>query len=248
METELQEPYLLDGEGEPTAFTVFMDGYPKKENRHAALREWKKISPDLRLEATIMRALRILRQTDKWRNGYMPSAFSFLRDRRWMDADGLPDPQEQKVRIEEPGPPKDFKPSTPESAKAALREGFLNRWKMDHPGQEPPSDLLKNPLAVIGRQPIPQPDSKIVTTAKPTERAVMCSTCNGWIVPPEQSGDPAACMFLDVAVGMYYHCPKCLPEQFEWDADNGIVRLRSGYDRPAVPANAPPKDEIRTLL
>lgn len=224
METELQEPYFMDGDGEPPAFTVFMDAYPKKDNRHAALREWKKISPDLRLEAQIMRSLRILRTTDKWLNGYVPSALSFLRDRRWRDADGLPDPKDRPVRtIDTLAPPSDFKPSTPASAKAALREGFLSRWRLDHPGQEPPTDLLKNPMAFMEKRA----DRKIERMERPTPNSYLCSGCGTWITPPEKTGDPACPVFYDWrGGGGHYHVPQCLPKQFEWDADAGVVRKR----------------------
>lgn len=155
MHTEIPDAPLGDP-GEPSEFTMFWQAYPVKMNRSGALREWWKIRPDLRLVSEIMRAIRILKSADPWKNGYAPSPVNFLKDRRWRDAEGIPDPARKtpvQIRMEtnsvngisELAP--QGTPSTPESAKRALREGFLDAWRRDHPGEEPPQAMIEDPIA-----------------------------------------------------------------------------------------------------
>ena len=151
-ESDFDAPYIEDP-GEPSAFTVFMNAYPKKENRDGALKEWWKIRPNLELEARIMKSVRLLKTTERWINGFAPDAKGFLRDRRWKDADGMIDPKDKPpIRIAEEGAPAPKEPqplSTPQSAKAALREGVISGWMKLHPNEEVPAALLADPIGYV---------------------------------------------------------------------------------------------------
>ena len=85
-------------------FEEFWNAYPRKENRAAALRAWKKLAPDLELCYTMAAALEWQRETAQWnRDGgqFIPFPASWLRGRRWEDEPG---PADRGVRyLEEEG-------------------------------------------------------------------------------------------------------------------------------------------------
>jgi hypothetical protein len=69
-------------------FNGFWEAYPRKENKAAALREWKKLNPDTKLLMQIMFNVNQRSQTPDWlkENGrYVLSPKNYLRDHRWMD-------------------------------------------------------------------------------------------------------------------------------------------------------------------
>ena len=85
-------------------FEGFWKAYPRKENRAAALRAWKKLAPDLELCHIMADALRWQRETDQWTQDggqFIPSPASWLLGRRWEDEPG---PREWGTRyLEEEG-------------------------------------------------------------------------------------------------------------------------------------------------
>lgn len=84
-------------------FERFWEAYPRKENRAAALRAWKKLDPDLELCYAMAAALKWQRNTDQWTQDdgrFIPSPASWLRGRRWEDEPG---PRDQGTRYLEEG-------------------------------------------------------------------------------------------------------------------------------------------------
>lgn len=75
-------------------FEEFWNAYPRKENRAAALRAWKKLAPDLELCYTMAAALEWQRETAQWNQDggqFIPFPASWLRGRRWEDEPGPAD-------------------------------------------------------------------------------------------------------------------------------------------------------------
>lgn len=85
-------------------FERFWEAYPRKENRAAAFRAWKKLSPDLELCYVMSEALEWQRKTAQWTQDdgqFIPAPASWLRGRRWEDEPG---PRDQETRyLEEEG-------------------------------------------------------------------------------------------------------------------------------------------------
>lgn len=91
-ETRKKHPIAPQGaKSTDCLFERFWESYPRKENRAAALRAWKKLSPDLELCYTMAAALEWQRETEQWTQDggqFIPSPASWLRGRRWEDEPG----------------------------------------------------------------------------------------------------------------------------------------------------------------
>lgn len=75
-------------------FQRFIEVYPRKENKKAALREWEKLKPDTGLAARIIEDVKQRSQTRDWlkEDGkYIPLPKNYLFDHRWED--GLQEPK-----------------------------------------------------------------------------------------------------------------------------------------------------------
>lgn len=69
-------------------FERFWRAYPRREKKQAAVKAWKKLSPDLDLCRTMAAALERQKRSDQWvRDGgrYIPLPASWLNGRRWED-------------------------------------------------------------------------------------------------------------------------------------------------------------------
>jgi hypothetical protein len=69
-------------------FEAFYEAYPRKVNKPAAFRAWKKIAPQNGTVEQIMAALALHEQTEQWQkeNGqYIPHPAAWLNGRRWED-------------------------------------------------------------------------------------------------------------------------------------------------------------------
>ncbi len=66
-------------------FDAFWFAYPRKEGKAAAVKQWRKLSPDAVVRAKIADALGWQRDLEAWRNGIVPHAETYLRGRRWED-------------------------------------------------------------------------------------------------------------------------------------------------------------------
>lgn len=80
---ETMEQYTCDFD-----FDVFWNEYPKKVDKQAALKAWKKIKPDEGLMQQIVASVRKWKASDQWNkeNGqYIPYPATWLNKRRWED-------------------------------------------------------------------------------------------------------------------------------------------------------------------
>lgn len=69
------------------------DGRRRNDHRQTALEAWDKLAPDDALVDRIGKALRRQLETDEWSRGIgIPMAATYLNQRRWEDADELPEP------------------------------------------------------------------------------------------------------------------------------------------------------------
>ena len=80
------------------------DGRRRSENRQAAVAAWDKLRPSDQLIGEIGRALLRQLETDEWSRGIgIPRAATYLNQRRWEDAEDLPDPEAADSRPAERG-------------------------------------------------------------------------------------------------------------------------------------------------
>lgn len=72
------------------------NGEPRNENRSRAVKAWDELKPDDALIDTIARALQKQLATKQWQQGIgIPQAATYLNQRRWEDAEDLPEPKRQ---------------------------------------------------------------------------------------------------------------------------------------------------------
>lgn len=69
------------------AFNAFWRAYPRKVGKQAAMKAWAKLKVDDKLQAAIMGALTVQRQSEQWRRDvrFVPHAATWLNGRRWED-------------------------------------------------------------------------------------------------------------------------------------------------------------------
>lgn len=73
------------------------DGRRRNDHRQTALEAWDKLAPDDALVDRIGKALVRQLETDEWSRGIgIPMAATYLNQRRWEDADELPEPGQKK--------------------------------------------------------------------------------------------------------------------------------------------------------
>ena len=84
--------------GDSVLFDRFWAAYPKKKDKQAARRAWKKLKPDLALCRVMSAALERQKESREWRKeggAYIPYPSTWLNGRRWEDEEpeppGLPD-------------------------------------------------------------------------------------------------------------------------------------------------------------
>lgn len=71
-------------------------GLPRNEKRAEAVKAWDKLQPDDKLVDRIGRALQKQMKTADWKKGIgIPMASTYLNQRRWEDAEDLPDAPEE---------------------------------------------------------------------------------------------------------------------------------------------------------
>lgn len=88
------KPVELSPEAEQR-FTAFWDAYPVHKDKQKARLRWAQLDPSEALLAEILEAIAKLKQSDDWQREIIPLPSTFLRNRRWEDAEDLPDPPEQ---------------------------------------------------------------------------------------------------------------------------------------------------------
>ncbi len=82
-------------------FDRFWSAYPRKRNKEAARKAWKKINPDAGLCRIMSAALERDKQSREWKKDdgeYIPYASSWLNGRRWEDEDSSPPPDSGPVQ------------------------------------------------------------------------------------------------------------------------------------------------------
>lgn len=71
----------------------FWSAYPRSDGKKAALKAWTKIGPDAELQARILAAIALLRDSEGWRKDggrFIPHATTWLNGERWTDVDHKP--------------------------------------------------------------------------------------------------------------------------------------------------------------
>lgn len=66
-------------------FYRFWEVYPRKESKQAALKAWKKLSPDEDLFKKILDSIAIQKNGKQWMDGFVPHPSTWLNQRRWED-------------------------------------------------------------------------------------------------------------------------------------------------------------------
>lgn len=84
------EPVKLSPEAEQR-FAAFWDAYPVHKDKQQARLRWAQINPTDELLAEILAAIAKLKKSDDWQRDIIPLPSTFLRNRRWEDAEDLPD-------------------------------------------------------------------------------------------------------------------------------------------------------------
>lgn len=75
------------------SFMRFWDTYPQKKDKQNARLRWLQLNPDEELVVSILDSIRKLKGTEDWKRDIIPLPSTFLNNRRWEDAEGLPDPE-----------------------------------------------------------------------------------------------------------------------------------------------------------
>src|SRR5262249_32966501 len=70
---------------ECAGFAEFWTSFPKKHNKAAALKAWRKLKPTPEVQAAIREALQHQLGSDQWKRGVIPHASTWLNGRRWED-------------------------------------------------------------------------------------------------------------------------------------------------------------------
>lgn len=66
-------------------FDEFWKAYPRKTNKAAALKAWKRLKPSPELLAVILKAVGIQKSWREWAGGFIPHGSTWLNGRRWED-------------------------------------------------------------------------------------------------------------------------------------------------------------------
>lgn len=82
------------------------DGQPRNEKRAEAIKAWDRLQPDGALVDRIGRAIQKQLHSDEWRRGIgIPMAATYLNQRRWEDAEELPEAEELLSPADGPNAP-----------------------------------------------------------------------------------------------------------------------------------------------
>ena len=81
-------------------FERFYSAYPRKQNRAAAERAFKKLNPDDELLETMITAIENQKKSESWSNGYVPHPSTWINGRRWEDEIQVEYTGEQKEIID----------------------------------------------------------------------------------------------------------------------------------------------------
>jgi len=92
-------------------FKRFWEAYPKKVGFGAAIKSWKKVSPDKTLTESILEAVKMSLEIESWKSGFIPLPSTWLNQERWNDVvtketdiayitDGMTDEERQKYKEE----------------------------------------------------------------------------------------------------------------------------------------------------
>lgn len=79
-----EPPLPPEGDG----FAEFWKAYPVKKGKAAAEKAWLKLKPDTELQATILSAIAVQRESSSWKRDkgqYIPHPTTWLNQRRWDD-------------------------------------------------------------------------------------------------------------------------------------------------------------------
>lgn len=69
----------------PDGFARWWSLYPRKTNKQAALKAWRKLNPDEALQSRLRAATVAQATSEQWRRGIIPHASTWLNQARWED-------------------------------------------------------------------------------------------------------------------------------------------------------------------
>jgi hypothetical protein len=108
---KVRAPRLTQASDRADGFAAFWLAYPVKGRvgRGAAEKAWATIKPDTALQQRMLLAIAQQKRSERWQNGYIPNAATWLNQKRWEDAvvvaKGLPPmPTVQVQRLAEQAP------------------------------------------------------------------------------------------------------------------------------------------------
>lgn len=93
------EPVDLPPEQEQR-FKTFWEAFPVHKDKQRARLRWAQIAPSEELTTEIIEAVSRLKKTDDWSRGVVPLPSTFLYNRRWEDAEDLPESSEMNGGLE----------------------------------------------------------------------------------------------------------------------------------------------------
>ena len=66
-------------------FEEFWSRYPRKVAKPAAKKAWQRLSPKEQLKSKIFSAIDDHKNTDQWREGFIPHPATWINQKRWED-------------------------------------------------------------------------------------------------------------------------------------------------------------------
>ena len=132
----------------PEGFDRFWEAYPRKANKPAALKAFKRLRVGEALLSRILRALETYKASEEWkRDGgqYIPYPSSWLNGERWLDVESAPTDAPSAPPLPSVTKPRSKREQREELASRAAREEGISfreaqiRYGLLHPSFRPPT-------------------------------------------------------------------------------------------------------------
>lgn len=85
----LTEPPIFESKSPPAdcvnGFSLFWEKWPIKQNKKYAFKIWQKLKLDKIADEIIKHVERMILEDDRWKQGYIPNASTYLNGERWLD-------------------------------------------------------------------------------------------------------------------------------------------------------------------
>lgn len=82
------------------SFSRFWGAYPVHKDKQTSRLRWLQLNPEEALVVSILDSIQKLKGTEDWKREIIPLPSTFLYNRRWEDAEELPDPEPEEAELE----------------------------------------------------------------------------------------------------------------------------------------------------